>query len=99
MPYLKITSCRECPYKRMEREHWMEDCFRIFCEHGEQNNTEGFVTKISRQGGIYFNCPLDKPESINCQNCGWEGDRDETVMTDWVDNECSVCPECNELLI
>ena len=99
MPNLKINSCKECPHHIVEREHWMDDCFRIFCGHEEQTNTEGYVTKISRSGGIFFNCPLDKPEPIHCPSCGWEGNKDDIVCTDWGDEEYAFCPECNEWLL
>lgn len=102
MPILKINSCRECPHHTVEREHWMDDCFRIFCSHEEQTNTEGFVTKINRTGTIHFNCPLDKPEIIECSNsdCDWEGTKEEMQNeTDWGNNEYCLCPKCKEWLL
>lgn len=100
MPTLQITKCEDCPHHRIEREHWMDDCYRIFCEHEEQTNIEGYTTKINRGGGIHFNCPLDKPEIIKCTNekCDWEGTKEETNFYDWDNVEYNHCPKCNTWL-
>ena len=98
MPYLKINSCKDCPHHTIEREHWMDDCFRIFCKHEGQTNTEGYVTKISREGSIYFNCPLDNPKHFHCSSCGWQGTKEETFPYEWGDDISYYCPKCNEEL-
>lgn len=91
MPYLKITSCKDCPHHRIEREDWMDDCFRIFCGHEDQTNTEGHVTKINRGGTIYFNCPLEKSKhDYECKICGWKGDN---PLIGWRDD--NYCPDCS----
>lgn len=59
MPNLKITECEQCPYHRIKREEWMDDCYHIICEHEKQTNTEGFTHKMRYSNHIYFKCPLN----------------------------------------
>ena len=62
MPQLEIKCCEDCPYHKIHREEWMDDCYTIICEHEEQTNTEGFNHKIRYDKSIYFNCPLEKSQ-------------------------------------
>lgn len=88
MTTLEIKGCEECPHHRIEREEWMDDCFRIFCEHDEQTNTEGFTHKIKFGPGVHFNCPLEKPKIIECDNedCKWTGTKEDLNF--------GTCPDC-----
>lgn len=60
MPVLKITECEQCPYHKINREHWMDDCYQIKCDHEDAVSDKYITKKIHRGKGIYFKCPLDE---------------------------------------
>lgn len=66
MPVLQITSCEQCPFHRILREEWMDDCYTVLCKHPDQTSEsaseEGFNHKMKFSNSVYFKCPLDEPK-------------------------------------
>lgn len=60
MPYLKIDSCTECPFKQHPHGDVGEDSYRIRCGHPDVPDHETQIRSCFKSYGIFFPCPLPK---------------------------------------